>query len=444
MGFQKFAARGCAWAVWVGCLLLSACATTAPVASVGSHAVAVRVHRAADDTLNAYTLPAVQAVLASVRQTLSLRGIDVQFDVQTPVQVDEAWDDLYTQDIVRLSRKIRQDDDKALHIFITNKIWNCGGVSTQTPVILGCTPVGSPVVVVQGIAEGAVDNYGTSDSILWLHEMGHSVQLGHAASALRVMTPAPQKFSNQLEAYEVRQFMYLGDQLRAQVVMGAAVAVTPQAQSEPQPQPEVDVLAHVRHAGLHGLDLGPMQHLSDAQLLPLSQLLVDGEAPGTQAQALAVLGQLGGPQSLKVVVDYIQRKPATAQWALKEVAVIALAKNENPEVAAQATALVIQATRPSYWCAEDALADEQKACYRLARVGIGALAQSQQPQAMAHLEKLAQPVETPSIHAMLQGRLGLIAASKPISPAAHALDAQWETSSRQAAQKFLRKHTSTP
>jgi len=121
-----------------------------------------------------------------------------------------------------------------------------------------------------------------------------------------------------------------------------------------------------------------------------------------------------------------------------------LAKNENPEVAAQATALVIQATRPSYWCAEDALADEQKACYRLARVGIGALAQSQQPQAMAHLEKLAQPVETPSIHAMLQGRLGLIAASKPISPAAHALDAQWETSSRQAAQKFLRKHTSTP
>ena len=425
----------------MGVALLSACTTTTPPAAlVGSRAVKVQMHRAADDGLNHYTLAEIQTVLAGVRETLASRGIDVQFDLQPDIQVDESWEDLYTQDIVRLSGQIRRDEDKMLHIFITNKIWTCGGVPSETPVILGCTPVGSPVVVVQGIAEGAVDNYGTSDRILWLHEMGHSVQLGHASSFLRVMTPAPQKFSNQLESYEVRQFMYLGDRLRAQVVLGAAVALTPQA---PQPV-EVDVLAHVRSAGMHGLDLSPIKHLSDAQLLPLTQLLVESETPSTQANALAVLAQLGGVDSLRAVAAYIQQKPASAKRELKEVAVIALAKNDKPEVATQATELVIQATRPSYWCAVNAPDDEQKACYRLARMGIGALAQSQQPRAIAHLQKLAQPGETPAIQAMLQSRLGLMAAPKPVSPAVHALDAQWGEQSRQAAQKFLRKNTNTP
>lgn len=398
------------------------------------------MHRAADEGLNHYTLAEIQTVLAGVRETLGLRGIDVQFDLQPDIQVDENWEDLYTQDIVRLSGQIRRDEDKVLHIFVTNKIWTCGGVPGATPVILGCTPVGSPVVVVQGIAEGALDNYGTSDRILWLHEMGHSVQLGHASSFLRVMTPAPQKFSNQLESYEVRQFMYLGDKLRAQVVLDAAVALAPQA---PQPA-EVDVLAHVRSAGMHGLDLSPIKHLSDAQLLPLTQLLDERETPGTQANALAVLGQLGGVDALRAVAAYIQQKPASAKRALKEVAVIALAKNERPEVGADATELVIQATRPSFWCAVNASVDEQKACYRLARMGIGALAQSQQPRAIAHLQQLAQPAETPAIQAMLQSRPGLMAAPKPQSPTAQTLDAQWGEQSRQAAQKFLRKNSNTP
>lgn len=424
-------------------LLLAACDTTDPLVVTGepleSHTVKVQVYRAADDAIGHYNLNEVQAVLGGVRQTLRERGIDVVFDVQPTIHVDENWEDLYSQDILRLGGRFRSDPNKVLRIFITNKIWSCGSNSFETTVILGCTPVGSPVVVVQGIVEGASDNYGTTDRILWLHEMGHSVQLGHADNLRRVMTPAPQPTSTQLERYEVRQYGSLGEQLRAQVVQGA-VAAPIRAPESLRPH-AVDVVTEVRKAGLHGLDLGPIKHLSDVQLLPLRLLLDGGETTSTQANALGVLGQLGGVQSVGVVMDYVQQRPASSQRELKEVAIIAMAKNQNTDVSAKATALVIQATRPSFWCSPDASVVEQKACQRLARIGIGALAQSQHPQALAYLKSLTQPQEVHRPHARptRPGHQMML----PARPAPSAIDAQWANESSHVARKFLRKSAET-
>lgn len=420
-------------------LLLTACVTTDPTVVLGepleSHTVKVQVYRAADDAIDHYNLDEVQVVLGGVRQTLRERGIEVVFDVQPTINVDENWEDLYSQDILHLGGRFKSDPNKVLRIFITNKIWSCGSNSFETTVILGCTPVGSPVVVVQGIVDGASDNYGTTDRILWLHEMGHSVQLGHADNLRRVMTPAPQPNSTQLERYEVRQYGSLGEQLRAQVVQGA-VAAPIRAPHPLRPQ-TVDVVAEVRKAGLHGLDLSPIKHLSDVQLLPLRLLLSGGETTSTQANVLGVLGQLGGIQSVDVVMDYVQQRPASNQRELKEVAIIALAKNQNTEVSAKATALVIQATRPSFWCSPDASVSEQKACQRLARIGIGALAQSQQPQALAYLKSLTQPHDPHWQHAMPPRPGGDM--MLPARPAPSAIDTQWANESSQVARKFLRK-----
>jgi hypothetical protein len=420
-------------------LLLSACETTESTVVAGepleSHTVKVQVYRAADDAVSHYSLDEVQSVLGGVRQTLQERGIDVVFDVQPTIHVDENWEDLYSQDILRLGGGFRSDQTKVLRIFITNKIWSCGSNSFETTVILGCTPVGSPIVVVQGIVNGASDNYGTTDRILWLHEMGHSVQLGHAESWRRVMTPAPQPTSTQLERYEVRQYASLGEQLRAQVVQGAVAA--PIHAPQPYRPQAVDVAAEVRKAGLHGLDLDPIKHLSDVQLLPLRLLLDRGETTSTQANVLGVLGQLGGVQSVDVVMDYVQQRPASSQRELKEIAIIALAKNQNADVSGKATALVIQATRPSFWCSQDASGVEQKACQRLARIGIGALAQSKQPQALAYLKSLTQQQDAHRPHAMpaRPGHQMML----PARPAPSAIDAQWVNESSQVARKFLRK-----
>lgn len=445
MPIQKYLARWRVWLVMAGVLLLGACAATEPIdassAPLDSHIVKVQVYRTADAAISHYNLDEVQAVLAGVRQTLRERGIDVVFDVQPRIDVDESWGDLYSQDILRMSGRFKTDPNKALRIFITNKIWTCGNNSYETTVILGCTPVGSPVVVVQGIVDGAPDNYGTTDRILWLHEMGHSVQLGHADSWRRVMTPAPQPTSTQLERYEVRQYASLGEQLRAHVVQGAVVAPMPAAQS--MRPTAIDVVAEVRKAGLHGLDLGPIKHLSDAQLLPLRQLLAGGETSSTQANALGVLGQLGGAQSVDVVLDYVQQRPASAQRDMKEATIIALAKNQNSDVSAKATALVIQATRPGFWCGPDASSAEQKACRRLARIGIGALAQSQQPQALAYLKSLTQADDAHRPHAM-PARPSDGMAIVPARPAPSVIDAQWASESSQVASKFLRKMMEMP
>jgi hypothetical protein len=427
---------GCAMAV---ALLLVACVTTDPTVVLGeppeSHTVKVQMYRASDEAVSHYDLDEVQAVLSGVRQTLQERGMNVAFDVQPTIHVDESWEDLYSQDILRLGGRFKSDPNKVLRIFITNKIWSCGSNNFETTVILGCTPVGSPVVVVQGIVDGASDNYGTTDRILWLHEMGHSVQLGHADSWLRVMTPAPQPTSTQLERYEVRQYASLGEQLRAQVVQGAVAA--PIRAPQPLRPQAVDVVAEVRKAGLHGLDLGPIKHLNDMQLLPLRLLLRGDETTSTQANALGVLGQLGGVQSVDVVMDYVQQRPASSQRELKEIAIIALAKNQNADVSAKATALVIQATRPSFWCSPDASVSEQKACQRLARIGIGALAQSQQPQALTYLKSLSQPHDPRRPHAMPPRPSGDM--MLPARPAPSAIDAQWANESSQVARKFLRK-----
>lgn len=439
MRLQKGLVRWRVWCAMLVALLLAACVTTDPLVVAGEplefHTVKVQVYRAADDAVGHYNLDEVQAVLVGVRQTLQERGIDVVFDVQPTIHVDENWEDLYSQDILRLGGRFRGDPNKVLRIFITNKIWSCGSNSFETTVILGCTPVGSPVVVVQGIVDGASDNYGTTDRILWLHEMGHSVQLGHADNLRRVMTPAPQPSSTQLERYEVRQYGSLGEQLRAQVVQGAVA--TPVRAPQPLRPQTVDVVAEVRKAGLHGLDLGPIKHLSDVQLLPLRLLLGGGEITSTQANALGVLGQLGGVQSVDVVMDYVQQRPASSQRELKEVALIALAKNQNADVSAKATALVIQATRPSFWCSPDASVPEQKACQRLARIGIGALAQSQQPQALAYLKSLTQPQDPHRPHAMSErpGHQMML----PARPASSPVDAQWAVQSNQLARKFLHK-----
>jgi hypothetical protein len=205
----------------------------------------------------------------------------------------------------------------------------------------------------------------------------------------------------------------------------------------------VDVVAEVRKAGLHGLDLVPLKHLTDAQLLPLKALLAGGETSGTQANALGVLGQLGGAQSVAVVMDYLQQRPASAQRDMKEVGLIALAKNQNNEVSDRATALVIQATRPSFWCSPDASVSEQKACQRLARIGIGALAQSQQPQALAYLKRLAQTEESHRPQAMPVKPGGGVAVL-PARPVPNPIDTQWAQESNQAARKFLRKAADTP
>lgn len=430
--------------VAVTALLLVGCVTTDPPAVTSqpleAHTVKVQVYRAADEAIDHYRMDEVQAVLAGVRETLRDRGIDVSFDVATQIHVDESWEDLYSQDILRLGGRFRSDPSKVLRIFITNKIWSCGSNSYETTVILGCTPVGSPIVVVQGIVDGATDNYGTTDRILWLHEMGHSVQLGHADSWQRVMTPAPQPNSTQLERYEVRQYGSLGEQLRAQVVQGAVAA--PLRAPQPVRPAAVDVVAEVRKAGLHGLDLVPLKHLTDAQLLPLKALLAGGETSGIQANALGVLGQLGGAQSVAVVMDYLQQRPASVQRDMKEVGLIALAKNQTSDVSDRATALVIQATRPSFWCSPDASVAEQKACQRLARIGIGALAQSQQPQALAYLKRLAQPQEAHRPHGM-PVRPGGGMAVLPARPAANPIDTQWAQESTNAARKFLRKADAT-
>jgi hypothetical protein len=108
----------------------------------------------------------------------------------------------------------------------------------------------------------------------------------------------------------VRQYGSLGEQLRAQVVQGA-VAAPIRAPESLRPH-AVDVVTEVRKAGLHGLDLGPIKHLSDVQLLPLRLLLDGGETTSTQANALGVLGQLGGVQSVGVVMDYVQQQPAAS------------------------------------------------------------------------------------------------------------------------------------
>ena len=445
MQLQTGFARWRVWGVIANALLLGGCVTTDPTVVSSEplevHTVKVQVYRAADEAIDHYRMDEVQAVLAGVRQTLRDRGIDVAFDVEPQIHVDESWEDLYSQDILRLGGRFRSDPSKVLRIFITNKIWSCGSNSFETTVILGCTPVGSPVVVVQGMVDGATDNYGTTDRILWLHEMGHSVQLGHADSWQRVMTPAPQPNSTQLERYEVRQYASLGEQLRAQVVQGAVAA--PMRASQSARPAAVDVVAEVRKAGLHGLDLGPLKHLSDMQLLPLKVLLVDGETTGTQANALGVLGQLGGAQSVAVVMDYLQQRPASAQRDMKEVGLIALAKNQNNEVSDRATALVIQATRPSFWCSPDASVFEQKACQRLARIGIGALAQSQQPEALAYLKRLAQTEESHRPQA-IPVRPGGGMAVLPARPVPNPIDAQWAQESNQAARKFLRKTADTP
>ena len=425
-------------------LLLSGCVTTDSAVtsneSVETHHVKVQVYRAADEALGHYRMKEVQVVLAGVRQTLRDRGMNVVFDVQSDIYIDESWEDLYSQDILHLGDRFRSDASQVLRIVITNKIWSCGSNSYETTVILGCTPVGSPIVVVQGMVDGATDNYGTTDHILWLHEMGHSVQLGHADSWQRVMTPAPQPNSTQLERYEVRQYASLGEQLRAQVVQGAVAA--PLRAPQPAHPAAVDVVAEVRKAGLHGLDLVPLKHLTDAQLLPLKALLAGGETSGTQANALGVLGQLGGAQSVAVVMDYLQQRPASAHRDMKEVGLIALAKNQNSDVSDRATALVIQATKPSFWCSPDASEAEQKSCQRLARIGIGALAQSQQPQALAHLKRLVQVDEShrPQAISMRLGGGMVVPSARPTS---NPIDAQWAQESTNAARKFLRKVDAT-
>ena len=422
-------------------LWLTGCvATTEPLITsqepVVQHTVKVQVYRAADDAISHYDHAQIQQTLGEVEQTLRTRGMAVSFEIQPSIEIDESFEDLYSQDILHLSGRFRVDPDKKLRIIITNKIWSCGNNSYETTVILGCTPVGSPVVVVQGMVDGSSSNYGTTDVILWLHEMGHSVQLGHADSWKRVMTPAPQPDSTQLERYEVRQYGSLGEQLRAQVVHAAVAA--PKPMSADMRPAEVDVVAHVRQAGLHGLDLTPLKSMTDAQLLPLTSLLNTSEPLSAQANALAALGQLGGDLSLNVVVAYLTQGPPQTQREVKEAGLIALAKNENPEVLARATRFVIQATSPAFWCSVAVLGGDQKACARLARLAIGALAQSQQPQARAYLKTLAEssighrPQAMPS---QPTGNLGV----KPVEPIREPVDVQWSLESRRVAQKFLRK-----
>jgi hypothetical protein len=141
-------------------------------------------------------------------------------------------------------------------------------------------------------------------------------------------------------------------------------------------------------------------------------------------------------------MDYLQQRPASAQRDMKEVGLIALAKNQNSDVSDRATALVIQATRPSFWCSPDASVAEQKACQRLARIGIGALAQSQQPQALAYLKRLAQPQEAHRPHGMpVRPGGGMVVL--PARPAPNPIDTQWAQESTNAARKFLRKADAT-
>lgn len=423
-----------------GCDTLPVQSTPSTSASV-ARIVKVQVYRSSDASIGHYNLNEVRAVLAGVRQTLLERGMDAVFEIQPPIQVGDDWDDLYSQDIVKMSARFRSENDGQLRIFITNKIWSCGSHTYETTVILGCTPVGSPMVVVQGAVDGASDNYGTTDRILWLHEMGHSVQLGHADSLQRVMTPAPQPYSTQLERYEVRQYANLGDSLKPQVVQGAVAAPRPKA--KPLAHSAVDVVAEVRKADLHGLDLTPMRRLGDAQLLPLQSLLGAPESLSVQANALAVLGQLGGAQSVEVVHALITQGPASYRRELKEVAVIALAKNENPDVTTQTTDWVIQATRPGFWCANDSVPDDQKACLRLARMAIGALAQSSQPQARAYLQKLSHSGEGRKPPAKPVRPSGDVDSIEP-RPLPNAIDAGWANQANQVAAKFLRKASASP
>jgi hypothetical protein len=445
MRLQSIATLGrTVWAVGIASLL-SACVATQPLVdsetSGVSHPVKVQVYRAADQSISHYDLTEVQAVLLGVQQTLRDRGIVIQFDVLPNIQVSDNWEDLYSQDILRMSGRIRSENNKQLSLFITNKIWSCGNHTVETTVILGCTPVGSPTVVVQGTVDGASSNYGTTDHILWLHEMGHSVQLGHADDLHRVMTPTPQPYSTELERYEVRQYGNLGESLQPKVVQAAVTAQLPALRT--QQMAVTDVVTKVRGAGLHGLDLNPFKTLSDAELLPLAQLLNDQESPSVQANALAVLGQLGGTQSAAVVMTYAQQRPASHLREMKEIAIIALAKNETPDVTDQATAMVIRATRPSFWCASGAGADELKACQRLAHMGIGALAQSSNAQAKAYLTELslsgfqATKFEPNAIFAGAVGR-------KPERIAAQRIDVDWAPESSKAAAKFLRKRADIP
>ena len=436
MPFQKRLPSFGAACLWFACLL-SGCATTSE--PLPSHTVQVQVYRSTDASIGDYNNHEVAEVLRGARQALRDRGMDVTFDIKEDILIGDDWDDLYSQDIARIGTRMRAQSDAQLNIVITNKIWSCGSNSYQTTVILGCTPVGTPVVVVQGKVNGALNNYGTSDSILWLHEMGHSVQLGHTSSTWRVMTPAPRTYSNQLERFEVKQYANLGEKLPA-LVVEAAMAV-PMAAASPS-QTTLDMAKaqdRVRQAGLHGLDLQWFAQLSDEQLLALQSLLTPGESTTTQANAVAVMGQLGGEKSVAYVMTYLAQKPASAHREVKEAGLVALAMNNNPAVTERTLTWLMKATGPSYWCSANASGQELQVCDRLAHISIGALAQSQQPMAQAYLQKMAQSPAVPRKPASLRPRPTLDNETIQTEARTQEMDVAWSAIASQKAQKFLRK-----
>ncbi len=308
----------------LGGLVLSlwGCQTTAPMVaqSIGPHDVAcqvatpgngamarVRVAKGDSDSLSAESTAGACSTLQQVGEALQAQGSALGFEVIGPVRSQSEWNQV--DNLAMRNAVLRQPEPDSVQVVITERITQCGA---SVGYILGCTPAsGRPFVFIK--QHNILQDW-APEWVIWAHELGHAVGLTHPDGAnveparpKRIMTYAPNPQSVELATQEPEAFVQM-----SRFRSGGPVALT-RAQSQQAAGAAVaaaDVLKYVSRGGAHGVNLDPLAQLSDAQLLPLRQML----APGARLSAL-LQGAQFSPSEVPALNQWLVASNDDAAWS---------------------------------------------------------------------------------------------------------------------------------
>lgn len=367
------------WAGWLCAMgLLSACETTGPQvnenAAAGSLAcrvgpesatrsVPVQAWRGREASLQGYTTQKICQRLEQVSQQLQSQGVSLRFELMGAVQEQPTLGQANNAAMQTAVTGANGHLQGHLALVVVDTITQCGGASG---LILGCTPqIGWPLVYLMG------HRTGTPEWVIWAHEMGHTVGLGHPDSQFspttfpqRIMTYMPMPQSTTLVPPEPEYFPGMGLVAGGGgAASGAAVGTKPEA-TEPAPLQAVavqDLIPFVLRTGQHGLPLAALAHLDDAALLTLRVLLeppagIDNAllARMTEAvriNALVPLAELGRNDAQAYVRGYLLRQTGSAHQNVRRYGLWALGRGQLRHPTPETRVFLENASEPGFWCA---------------------------------------------------------------------------------------------
>ena len=175
----------------------------------------------------------------------------------------------------------------------------CGGPGGS---IIGCAPIGSPTVNVTAVRFTA-----DQEGLIWVHEYGHNVGLGHRTDELRaVMYPSIGADHNVVNSAESASFLsgpvaITGEVMASSCSLGVAI------------QPPKDVREFVSQHWIQGIPYEAASQYTEEDAKRLLEWLVNEPEKHEEflPEIVTTLGFIGSEIAVKPLIDFVQSARAS-------------------------------------------------------------------------------------------------------------------------------------